>query len=548
MRVPWVVLMIAAMAVNSQADSGSFVPSKIKAVTVFSNQALVTREAGVDLREGFNVIQLAIDAFSIDPDSVTARLFGEGEILSVQFKELPVVDAPQEIIDTIEKKIEALQNNRQALINKERILQNKATFLSAFLDFSETQLPKEIQTRSLDVGELENTLAFLETGFGEIYAGLHSIGIEVKGLDAEIKVLEQELNARRGALQSSAKVIEIQFNAVNSQQTRVEAQYLVRNAGWSPLYKVSVPPGLDAVDMTMFAKINQMSGEHWDSATLVVSNVIPLRGIRLPSLSSWILDAPRPLTRVAGYSDTAMRKSIPSATSLDEAAGAQKEPAEAAYAETEVRRLPLSFEYILPQPVDIESRAKETILPLFTKKLQGKVSYLSVPQKSPLTYLVARIKADRELLSGPLNVYFGGRYVGKTQLVEKKAGESFELALGADREVTVKREKISDKVKETAFFGKVERDIVVREVAYKTTVENLKSTPVAVQVLDNIPVARTDRIEIKDVVMTPEPVEKNHNDREGVMLWRLELTPSEKREIQITFVVNYPKDLILPDF
>ena len=548
MRVSWIVILIAAMAVNSQADSGSFVPSKIKAVTVFSNQALVTREAGVELREGFNVIQLVIDAFSIDPDSVTARLFGEGEILSVQLKELPVVDAPQEIIDTIEKKIEALQNNRQALINKERILQNKATFLSAFLDFSKTQLPKEIQTRSLDVGELENTLAFLETGFGEIYAGLHSVDIEVKGLDAEIKVLEQELDARRGALQSSAKVIEVQFNVVNSQQTRVEVQYLVRNAGWSPLYKVSVPPGFDAVDMTMFAKITQMSGEHWDSATLVVSNVIPLRGIRLPSLSSWILDAPRPMARVAGYSDTAMRKSIPSATSVDEAAGAQKEPAEAAYAETEVRRLPLSFEYILPQPVDIESRAKETILPLFTKKLQGKVSHLTVPQKSSLTYLVARIKADRELLSGPLNVYFGGRYVGKTQLVEKKAGESFELALGADREVTVKREKISDKVKETAFFGKVERDIVVREVAYKTTVENLKSTPVAVQVIDNIPVARTDRIEIKDVVMTPEPVEKNHNDREGVMLWRLELTPSEKREIQITFVVSYPKDLILPDF
>ena len=196
----------------------------------------------------------------------------------------------------------------------------------------------------------------------------------------------------------------------------------------------------------------------------------------------------------------------------------------------------------------IESRTKETILPLFTKQLQSKVSHLTVPQKSPLTYLVARIKADRELLPGPLNVYFGGRYVGKTQVMEKRAGESFELVLGADREVTVKREKIIDKVKETTFFGKVERDIVVREVAYKTTIENLKSTPVTVRVIDNIPVARTDRIDIKDVVMAPEPVEKNYNDREGVMLWTLELAPSEKRDIQLAFVVSYPKDWILPDF
>lgn len=548
MRVVWLVIMIAAMAVNSQADTGSFVPTKIKVVTVFSNQALIIREAVADFREGFNEIQLEIDAFDIDSDSVTARVFGEGEILSVQFKELPVADAPQEVIDTIEKKIEALQNKRQTLINKERILQNKATFLSAFLDFSKIQLPKEIQTRSPEVAELENTLAFLETGFGEIYSGLHSIEMEVKGLDAEIKVLEQELNARRGALQSSAKVIEVQFNAAHSQSTRVEAQYLVRNAGWSPLYKVSVPLGLDVVDMTMFAKISQKSGENWDSATLVVSNVIPLIGVRLPSLSSWILDAPRPLARLTGSSDTVMRKSMPSATSVDEAAEIQKGPPEAAFAETEARRLPLSFEYILPQPVTIESRTKETILPLFTKQLQSKVSHLTVPQKSPLTYLVARIKADRELLPGPLNVYFGGRYVGKTQVMEKRAGESFELVLGADREVTVKREKIIDKVKETTFFGKVERDIVVREVAYKTTIENLKSTPVTVRVIDNIPVARTDRIDIKDVVMAPEPVEKNYNDREGVMLWTLELAPSEKRDIQLAFVVSYPKDWILPDF
>ena len=548
MAKPWILALFLVMLFSIQAVAGTSEPSKIKDVTLYSNQALVTREADMEVRQGFNEIQISLDAFRIDPDSVTARVFGEGEILSVQYKELPVVDAPQDFINNLAKKIEALQISRQGVIDKKRILQNKATFLGAFLEFSQTQIPKEIQTRLPAVEDLENTLAFLDTGFGEIYAGLQTLDIEIKKLDAEIKALEEELQARKGAAKANAKVIAIQFNAAKSQHIRVETQYLVQHAGWSPLYKVSVSSGFDAIDMTMFAKITQKSGENWRSASLSVSNVIPLRGVRLPSLSSWILDIPRPLARVARRSGAVAQKSVPGAMMADEATEVEKGPEEAAFAETEVRRLSLSFEYILPQPVDIESRDTETVLPLFTKNLQGTVSHFTIPQKSLRTYLVARISADSELLPGPLNVYFGGRYVGKTLLAEKRAGEGFELALGADREVTVKREKIRDKVKETAFFGKVERDTVVREVAYKMTVENLKSVSATVKVLDNIPVSRTDRIELKDIVITPEPAVKNFNDREGVMLWNLDLAPSEKREINIAFVVSYPKELLLPGF
>jgi uncharacterized protein (TIGR02231 family) len=298
----------------------------------------------------------------------------------------------------------------------------------------------------------------------------------------------------------------------------------------------------------MFANILQKSGETWRSANVTVSNAIPLKGVRLPSLSSWILDIPRPMAQVTGRSVAVAKKAAPGAMMADEEIEVVKKTEEAAFAKAEVRQFPLSFEYVLPQPVDIESREKETILPLFTKSLQGNILHYIVPQKSLHTYLIARISADSELLPGPLNVYFGGRYVGKTRLIEKRAGESFDLALGADRQVTVKREKIRDKIKETTFFGKVERDTVVREVAYKMTLENLKKTPVEVQVLDHIPVSRTDRIEVNNVAISPEPIVKNYNDREGVMLWKLELAPSEKREIDIGFVVTYPKELSLPGF
>ncbi len=216
---------------------------------------------------------------------------------------------------------------------------------------------------------------------------------------------------------------------------------------------------------------------------------------------------------------------------------------EAAFAVAKKSELPLSFEYKMPQSLDIESRDKETILPLFMKKLKGDFYYYAIPKQSALTFLVCKAKADKELLSGPLNLYFGGRYIGKTFLDEKKAGEEFYLSLGADRDIMVKKEKLKDNIKET-FFKKIERATVIREFAYKITVENLKSRAVLLKVLDNIPVSRTDRIVVKDIHITPEPAQKNYQDREGVMVWEHHLNPEEKQEINIAFVVTYPKDVL----
>ena len=208
---------------------------------------------------------------------------------------------------------------------------------------------------------------------------------------------------------------------------------------------------------------------------------------------------------------------------------------EAQYAAAQARALPLSFEYQLPRALDIESRDKETLLPLFSKTLKGEFFYYTVPRVSPLTFLVCKASADKELLGGQLNVHFGGRYVGKTILSEKKAGEEFHISLGADREVKTKKERLKDKRKNSVFGGQ-------RELVYKITVESLKDKKVKIKILDSIPVSRTNKITVKNVKITPQPTEKDYQDREGVLLWEFELNPKEKKEILIEFTVTYPKD------
>jgi len=545
MRKSYVFIVLFSFFIVPFAFAEKTVPSQIKQVTLFSGQAMVKREAFATVQKGFNELLLEIEAFRIDKDSITAKIFGAGEIFSVQFKEIPIKESPRENIKALEQKIAELKKSKRVLADKKEVLNKEESFLISLIDFSKTQIPQEIKTSFPDMEDLTKTLVFLSSNFQKINDEKQSLDASIQEIGKEIRVLEEELSALRRPVRKVRKVIEILFNAEKEQKIRIVADYLTKNANWQPLYKVSVPMALSEIDLTMFSKIRQKTGEDWNHVALSISNVIPLSGVRLPRLSSWLLDIPRPrakwIARKAGHLASEEEATVTDVLKENDYSGIPKQ--EAAFTTAVKRELPLSFEYKIPQPIDIESRDKETILPLFTKKMHGDSYYYAVPKRSPLTFLVCKTKADKELLSGPLNVYFGGRYIGKTHLSEKKAGEEFHLSLGADREVMVKREKIKDKIKET-YFGKIQRGIIVRELAYKIMVENLKDRSILLKVLDSIPVSKTDKIEVKDLKINPEPAKKNYLDKEGVMLWEYKLDPEQKQEINIEFVVTYPKALL----
>ena len=71
--------------------------NEISEVVVFSDQAHVKRHVKTTAHPGFNRFLIDIQAFSVDSESAHANVFGEGEILGVQYKKLPVQKkTPQE--------------------------------------------------------------------------------------------------------------------------------------------------------------------------------------------------------------------------------------------------------------------------------------------------------------------------------------------------------------------------------------------------------------------------------------------------------------------
>jgi len=523
------------------ASAQDIVPSQIKSVTLFSNQALVTREANVKVNEGLNEILIDIEAFQVDSDSVSAKVFGRGELYSVQLKDIYLQVAPQKNIRALEEKLKQLKRSRVALEDSRVLLQNKEQFLLSVIDFSKIQLPQDIKTTFPKIQDLENTLTFLGMNFKKINEERQALNAKVDSIKQEIQTVEKKLASLTIYRKKEKKAIEVLFNTEQDQHIKIEASYLIQNADWKPVYKVDVAPDLNTVNMIMFSKIHQKTGEDWKNINLTISNAIPVKGARLPEISTWNLDIARPQPiadrgKRFGYSQKATAPG--DAFEMKES---EADTVEAEFVGALKNEMPLSFEYKMSQKFSIESKDEVTLLPVFNKILTGEFSYFAVPRASPFAFLICKTTADREILDGPMNIHFGSHFIGKTFLEEKKAGETFDINIGVDRAVKIKREKEKDKIKET-FFGSFERNTIVREMAFTVVAENLKSEPITIIVLDSIPVSRTDKIKVENVTIQPKPSEKNYQGREGILLWSFVLKPDEVKKINISFSVSYPKD------
>jgi len=102
MRKSYIFIVLFSFFIVPFAFAEKTVPSQIKEVTLFSGQAMVKREAFTTVQKGFNELLLEIEAFRIDQDSITAKIFGAGEIFSVQFKGIPIKESPRENIKALE--------------------------------------------------------------------------------------------------------------------------------------------------------------------------------------------------------------------------------------------------------------------------------------------------------------------------------------------------------------------------------------------------------------------------------------------------------------
>lgn len=203
--------------------------------------------------------------------------------------------------------------------------------------------------------------------------------------------------------------------------------------------------------------------------------------------------------------------------------------------QVEVQQNQTTVQFDVAQPYTILSDGKQLAVELAEHHLAADYNYYAVPKISEDAYLVASLKGITELnlMSGEANIFFEGAFLGKTLIDVQNSSDTLTVSLGADKNLLVKRVQQKDQ-NERAVMGSNMR--ATRSFIYQ--ISSRKAIPVTLNLEDQIPVSTSSEVTVEKLELSDALLDANS----GMLSWKLQIQPNEKKEIKVGYQVKYPKN------
>lgn len=567
------------------------VASRISAVTVYPDRAVVSRTATLDLPAGTQEIGFErLPAALLDASlQVAGNGTAAATILDVQTRQTYVDFTPNERVKGLEDQLRALQKQFRALDDRSATLNEERDFLKRMLTASTGVIIASVAadpTRAVgaaarpSLDEWQKLYAYSDETFGRIASELQGIDTRREELAATKAALEKELGTLRGAGSQAYKTVTVRVSAANAGNLQLTLAYTVPNASWTPTYDARLRSAARAVELTYFGVVRQNTGEDWTDVSLTLSTARPSLGGAAPALARWWLDVPRPViaqgkvqlspfevdaNKDQGYyaqntlagsrlrgniADAASSISVVTKQQLEDSAALNAGDAfkyEAASATALVGRGVTSATFHVATPTSVPSNNSTQKVAIATATLATKLDYEATPKLLEAAFLHATAvnTTDYPLLAGTMNTFLDDVFVAASGLGTVMPGEKLELALGADEGIAIKRRVVQRFAEDTGLTNSGRR--VTYEFAI--TVTNNKKTSESITFREPLPVSRNEKIVVKLLAPqerelgTAEKPREITREADGRLAWKLELKPGEKREIPLKFSVDYPNEV-----
>jgi uncharacterized protein (TIGR02231 family) len=208
-------------------------------------------------------------------------------------------------------------------------------------------------------------------------------------------------------------------------------------------------------------------------------------------------------------------------------------------AEATVTQGLLAATFTAPRRESIDSSGTPRRAFLATFPLKAELTRIAAPKREEQAYLIAKTtnESGPVLLAGPVNIFLGDEFTGKTHLPTIPPGDEIKLAFGPDDRVKVERKIIERKHETTGVFSKEE----LYRYRIRTTVKNLYPTPVTATILDQVPVSRDETIKVTILDGSTKPTEPEDPMKPGVRSYTVTLQPKAEQVIELAYEVRFPK-------
>jgi uncharacterized protein (TIGR02231 family) len=562
------VSVTMARAALSNDVAGHGVTSVISAVTVYPDRAVVTRTAALDLAPGTQEIVFAgLPATLVDQSlQVSGRGSATTTILDVSARQTFVNFTPNERVKALEDELHGLQKQFRLLDDRVATLSEQRAFVQRMLTASTGQVIYPLgatptagggTTARPTLDEWQKLYAYSEETFGRIAAEQQAIDGQREELNAKKAALNQQLGELRGAGGRAFKTVTVRVATAGAGSLQLALAYTVPGASWTPAYDARLHSAERTVELTYFGIVRQNTGEDWKDVALILSTARPTLGGAPPLLRRWTVDVAQltpfqmSAAKDAGYyaentlagsrlktnvGDLASSITVATKQQLEDTGALNINDAHLQEARVETQVSSASFQ--IPVAATILSDNSPQKVPVTSTRLDSTPEYLAIPKQLAAAFLTTKVanSSDFPLMAGPMNVFLDSTFVATSSLHTVMPGEKFDLALGADEGIAIKRKLNNRFTEDTGLVNRGQR------VTYDftLTVQNNKPAAEKIVVQDQLPVSRNEKIVVKLLGSDDRPAKP---ESDGTLKWVLDLKPGEKREIPLRFSVEYPNEV-----
>lgn len=441
------VSMLLVFATYNVYASKITAESKITAVTVYPDRALVTRSVQLEVTpQAYDIV------FDHLPGAIleeSVRASGKGtaaaKLLGLEIKRSFLEKTAREEVRELEKELQNLKDKDTALTNEQEALKAQSEFLKSIKVYSADQLSKEIVTREPTTEEWGKILTFLGDGLKEALNGQQKIEIERRALKEKIRVKQKQLNKLRGIRRLEEKSVTVSLEVSRTGTLDLDLFYVIPGASWKPLYDARAFEATKTVELSYYGQVQQNTGEDWEGINLTLSTAKPAIGARMPKIRPYYLRKAEEEAARVGVGGAADRLTVGKREKLFQMVSVRERELAAAPSTRVVKSVEIvtapaeevgtSVNFKVKKREAIPSDNQPHKATIAIESFPAEFDYVTTPKLSPYAYLKAAItnKTDYPLLAGRANVFLGENFVGTSRLDTVASKEKFDLHLGIDQ-------------------------------------------------------------------------------------------------------------------
>lgn len=535
--------------------------SKISAATVYPGSARITRTSQMELTTGTHsiVYEGIIPVFDENSLTVSGQGTAKVKILGAYLKQEYLKEAADQRVKELQSQIQDVSDKLVTEQSNDQVITDQKEFLNSLKLYTGEQLPKDLITKTPTTIELGDMMKFIGTTREGLELASDEIRKRKRTLNLELQKLQNELGQLNSGGTKLKRSIVVDVECAQAGSFTVDVSYMLNGANWYAVYDAHSLIEKSEVELVSSGMIKQSTGEDWRDIKLTLSTAQPALGGRMPYVGPWILteqvvyaqQARRGLNLMKTSMATMAAESVVSDSAVQyEAFSGGAVPAAAPVVEeaqmnyAQAASSGVSVTYLISRPVSILSDGTDNKFPINSQVLKANFEYSAYPKSSPFAYLGSRVinASDLQLLAGPVNLFLANEFVGKSSIDAISPGQDFDLYLGVDENVKVKRDLLEKKMDDT-LIGGIQSPTRKTVFKYKLSIENFTSKAAAFKLFESMPVSENDRIKVKVYDVSVQPTTKDWKDRKGVWLWDLNLEPKGKKEIFYTFSVEHPREM-----